>query len=46
MIFARALATRLYGLFFRCLMIFVPGRQELDDVVEMLDGERDEWVLR
>ncbi len=46
MIFARALATRLYGLFFRCLIVIVPGRRELDDVMEMLDGERDEWFLR
>jgi hypothetical protein len=46
MTFARGLATRLYGLLFRCLIIFVPGRRELDDVMEILDGERDKRLLR
>jgi hypothetical protein len=46
MTLARGLATRLYGLLFRCLIFFVPGRQELDDVMEMFDGERDERFLR
>jgi hypothetical protein len=46
MTLARGLATRLYGLLFRCLIILVPGRQELDDVMEILDGERDKRFLR
>jgi hypothetical protein len=40
MTLARGLAVRLYGLLFRLLIAVVP--EELDVMLEMLNGERDE----
>jgi hypothetical protein len=34
------LAVRLYGLLFRLLILVVPHVEELDVMLEMLDGER------
>lgn len=39
------LAVRLYGLLFGLLTVVVPEPQELDAMLEMLDGERDERFL-
>lgn len=36
----RRLAVRLYGLLFRLLILVVPQVEELDVMLEMLDGER------
>jgi hypothetical protein len=41
----RAAAIRLYGWLFRLLLVVVPSARELDGVLEMLDGEGDEWIL-
>lgn len=38
--FRRRLAVRLYGLVFRLLILVVPQVEELDVMLEMLDGER------
>jgi hypothetical protein len=40
---ARGLAARVYALLFRLLIAVVPEAGELDVMLEMLDGERDEW---
>ena len=45
MTFARAMAVRLYGLLFCLLIVVVPRAQELDVVLDMLDGEGDEQFL-
>lgn len=40
MTLARALMARLYGLLFRLLIAVVPQAEELDVMLETLDGER------
>jgi hypothetical protein len=42
MILARALAVRLYGLLFCLLILVVPEAEELDVVLDLLDGGADE----
>jgi hypothetical protein len=45
MTLARAVAVRIYGWLFRLLIVFVPRAQELDGILDLLDGEADERVL-
>ena len=45
MTLARGLAVGLYGLLFRLLIVVVPRAQELDVILRILDGERDERFL-
>ncbi len=45
MTLARQLVLRLYGLIFRSLILVVPRTEELDMMLEMLDGDGDEWFL-
>jgi hypothetical protein len=45
MTFARAVVVRLYGLLFAFLIFVVPKAQELDVVLDVLDGEGDERFL-
>jgi hypothetical protein len=40
MTLARVLMARLYGLLFRLLIAVVPQAEELDVMLETLDGER------
>jgi hypothetical protein len=45
MTLARAVAARLYGLLFCLLILVVPKAEELDVVLDVLDGEGDEQFL-
>ena len=45
MTLARGLAVRLYGLLFRLLIIVVPQAEELDMILDMLEGVGDERFL-
>jgi hypothetical protein len=45
MTLARAVAVRLYGLVFGLLIRVVPKAEELDVVLEVLDGDGDEQFL-
>jgi hypothetical protein len=45
MTLARAVAVRLYGLLFGLLILVVPKAEELDVVLDVLDGEGDEQFL-
>jgi hypothetical protein len=45
MTLARGLAIRLYGFLFRLLIVVVPRAQELDVLLRILDGEKDERFL-
>lgn len=38
---ARGLVVRMYGLLFRLLITFVPGPEELEKALEMVDGGED-----
>jgi hypothetical protein len=42
MTLARGLVARLYGLLFRLLIPDVPRGSELDSILEILDGQRNE----
>ena len=41
MTLARGLAVRVYGLLFRLLIAFVPSADELEKVLDIVDGEKD-----
>ena len=45
MTLARGLAVRLYGLLFRLLIVVVPQAEELDLILDMLEGVGDERFL-
>jgi hypothetical protein len=45
MTLAKAVAARLYGLLFSFLILVVPKAEELDVVLDVLDGEGDERFL-
>jgi hypothetical protein len=42
---ARGLALRLYGLLFRLLVAFLPDSDELDNMLDLLDGDDDGQFL-
>jgi hypothetical protein len=41
----RAAAVRLYGWLFRLLVLVVPRAEELDGILDILDGESDDRIL-
>jgi len=45
MTLARSLAMRLYGLLFRLLIVVVPRAEELDVILDVLNGEGNERFL-
>jgi len=42
---ARGLALRLYGLLFRLLVAFLPDSDELDHMLDLLDGDDNGQLL-
>lgn len=42
---ARGVVVRLYGLLFWLLIGFVPHARELDEMLDLLDGEEDGRLL-
>lgn len=45
MTLARTLAMRLYGLLFGLLIVVVPHTEELDLILDILNGDTDERLL-
>jgi hypothetical protein len=45
MTLARSVAMRLYGLLFRLLIVVVPHAEELDIIVDILNGDSDGRLL-